>query len=318
MANLNYRELLKVDEIKLNLSMVKSELLARKVVVWGAGSLADFVSDILEEDFGVSPSLYVDWSEQNIGSRIKGVEVATPANFRHHPNYQEFFVVVAASAWRNAGCVLRNMGLENLKDFVVSFCGFRNARTFYRDEDLGSLVFVGQRTSTFEFMQKSLIQYRLIGWPITKIGAYSSIAIGAAIVQNHPMYATTSSYFFSKDDRCFEKNFRAHNPPTEIGNDVWLGRNAIILPGVKIGNGAIVGAGAIVTKDVPDYAIVVGNPARVIRKRFESEAIELFNTAQWWNWRPEKIEKYRDLFTDENVNRFLDVLRGMVQGKDYF
>lgn len=318
MQKLSYRESLKLEEVKLNLSTVQDQIRARKVVVWGAGTLAEYVSDVLKELLDVVPILYVDWSENNTGKEIRGVEIVTPSYFRHEVEYRDCFVIVAASAWRNAGCVLRNMGFENLKDFVVAYCGFRNQRSLYRDEDLGSLVFVGQRTSTFDFIQKSLIQYRLIGWPITKVGAYSSIAIGAAIVQNHPMYATTSSYFFANDDRCFEENFRAHNDPTEVGNDVWLGRNAIILPGVRVGNGAIVGAGAIVTKDVPDYAVVVGNPARVIRYRFEPEAIELFNTAQWWNWRPEKVEKYKSLFTQEDVSEFLAVLQEMVDNKDYF
>ena len=76
---------------------------------------------------------------------------------------------------------------------------------------------------------------------------------------------------------------------TVIGNDVWIGQYATILPGVKIGDGAIVAANATVTKDVAPYAIVGGNPAQLIRKRFDEETIETLLRLQWWNWSEKKI-----------------------------
>jgi chloramphenicol O-acetyltransferase type B len=77
--------------------------------------------------------------------------------------------------------------------------------------------------------------------------------------------------------------------PTEIGNDVWIGRRAIIMPGIRIGDGAVVGAGSIVTKDVASYAIVAGNPARFIRSRFTDAQIESLLEIRWWEWSDEKI-----------------------------
>ncbi|GEM_PF-5526429 len=85
-----------------------------------------------------------------------------------------------------------------------------------------------------------------------------------------------------------------------IGNDVWIGDSAIILKGVKIGNGVAIGAGAVVVKDVPDYSVVVGNPSRIIRKRFDSEIIALFNQLGWWDFTFEQIESLvetHELFT---------------------
>lgn len=82
-----------------------------------------------------------------------------------------------------------------------------------------------------------------------------------------------------------------------IGNDVWLGANVIITNGANIGNGVIAGAGAVITKDVPDYAIVAGVPARIIRYRYTPEQIEALNRIQWWNWSDEEIrERYEDFY----------------------
>ena len=76
-----------------------------------------------------------------------------------------------------------------------------------------------------------------------------------------------------------------------IGNDVWIGYNAIILSGVKIGDGAIVATGAVVTKDVKPYEIVGGIPAKVIRKRFSDEVIIKLQKMKWWNWPVDKIKR---------------------------
>lgn len=82
---------------------------------------------------------------------------------------------------------------------------------------------------------------------------------------------------------------------TIIGNDVWIGYGATIMSGVKIGNGAVIGANAVVACDVPDYAIAVGNPAKIIRYRFRPEAIERLLALSWWDWELPKILTNLDL-----------------------
>lgn len=101
---------------------------------------------------------------------------------------------------------------------------------------------------------------------------------------------------FVHDPRDFEKNNVLYHYPVNhekliIGNDVWIGYNAIILSGVKIGDGAIVATGAVVTKDVKPYEIVGGIPAKVIRKRFSDEVIIKLQKMKWWNWSVDKIKR---------------------------
>lgn len=88
---------------------------------------------------------------------------------------------------------------------------------------------------------------------------------------------------------------------TVIGNDVWIGHRATIMPGVKVGDGAIIASNATVTKDVEPYAIVGGNPARLIRKRFSDEQIERLLSIKWWDWDIERITKNVQHLTGKNI-----------------
>lgn len=89
---------------------------------------------------------------------------------------------------------------------------------------------------------------------------------------------------------------------TRIGNDVWIGKNAIILGGVRIGNGAIIASGSVVTKDVPDYNIVAGIPAKIIKQRFSDAIINELLELQWWNKSESEIEELRPLFEKDLSN----------------
>lgn len=83
---------------------------------------------------------------------------------------------------------------------------------------------------------------------------------------------------------------------TRIGNACWIGDSVIVLPGVTIGNGAVIGAGSVVTRDVPDYAIAAGNPARVLRRRFSEDKIALLQGLNWWDWPHDKLRRNRGFF----------------------
>jgi acetyltransferase-like isoleucine patch superfamily enzyme len=94
---------------------------------------------------------------------------------------------------------------------------------------------------------------------------------------------------------------------TRIGNDVWLGYRAIVLSGVTIGDGAVIAAGAVVASDVPAYAIVAGNPARLVRLRFPEDVIVQLLRLSWWNWPLEKIRACTDLLCSNDHRRLLDL-----------
>jgi serine acetyltransferase len=105
-------------------------------------------------------------------------------------------------------------------------------------------------------------------------------------------------------------NFVATDPikdiPLKIGNDVWLGHNSIIMPNVKeIGTGAVIGAGAVVNKDVPPYAVVVGNPARVVKYRFEKCVIEELLKSKWWEKSIEELKPHIREFQQFTANSTL-------------
>jgi virginiamycin A acetyltransferase len=126
----------------------------------------------------------------------------------------------------------------------------------------------------------------------TKIGRYCSFAEGVCIFnRNHPVdFRSTHPYFFNTKLGYVKDEFVPMRQIV-IGNDVWVGRNALILPSVKkIGDGAVIGAGSVVTKDVPDFAVVAGNPANIIKYRFSEETRREIKDSQWWNKDTEELQ----------------------------
>lgn len=96
---------------------------------------------------------------------------------------------------------------------------------------------------------------------------------------------------------------------TVIGNDVWIGYDCLIMPGVNIGNGAIISSRSVVVSDVPPYAVVGGNPAKVIKQRFAPEHVAVLEAVAWWDWPIEKITEYLDVIVSADI----DALRSLVQ-----
>lgn len=150
------------------------------------------------------------------------------------------------------------------------------------------------------------------------IGKFCQIAHGVRFITssaNHDMSGFSTYPFnnFTMDKKTSQEDIAAlFNIPnrkgdTTIGNDVWIGTEALIMPGVSIGDGAIISARAVVTKDVEPYSIVGGNPAKLLKKRFDENTIQSLQTIKWWDWSATKIEDHIDQITSCDVQALKDV-----------
>jgi acetyltransferase-like isoleucine patch superfamily enzyme len=146
----------------------------------------------------------------------------------------------------------------------------------------------------------------------TRIGRFCSFGSNISLINSdHPLDAVSTHHVFYKsaDHRhSFNEDFQFDDHIVRddglsllVGNDVWIGDHVIIKGGIHIADGAVVGMGAVVTKDVPPYAIVAGNPARIIRYRFEPSVIEQFLTTKWWDWPTDRIEEKAALFRNPDL-----------------
>lgn len=159
-------------------------------------------------------------------------------------------------------------------------------------------------------------------WAIkAKIGSFCSIGDGAYIGgAEHPMeWVSTSPAFENVRNSFPKKRFANIEMPlhklTTIGNDVWIGHNAVIKQGVTIGDGAVIGSNAVVTKNVPPYAVVGGVPAKIIKYRFSEEQIRFLLQAEWWNLSDAKLT---DLgFSFKDIHSFMKRYKALQGGVKY-
>ncbi|MDR1229722.1 MAG: GNAT family N-acetyltransferase [Azoarcus sp.] len=171
--------------------------------------------------------------------------------------------------------------------------------TYFSDVDFESRV-----THHYDFYGDKLV-----------IGKFCQIAAGVEFVMNganHRMNAASTFPFYILEG--WEQNAPSLSDlplkgNTVVGNDVWIGRNAVILPGVHIGNGAIIGAHAVVGGNVDAYTIVAGNPARPIRKRFDDELIGLLQAFKWWDLPAPEIQKIIPILSDGNLEHVKRALK---------
>ena len=141
------------------------------------------------------------------------------------------------------------------------------------------------------------------------IGKFCQIAAGVEFVMNdanHQINAVTTFPFYTLEGWDMEPPAPSDMPfkgDTVIGNDVWIGQNAVILPGVHIGDGAIIGANSVVGSDVAPYTIVIGNPAKVLRRRFDDELIGLLLQFRWWDKGAEEINGLIPILTCSDLEK---------------
>ena len=205
-----------------------------------------------------------------------------------------------------------------------------NTKTYPRTNDYQTIylntiinnpnIIVGDYTIYNDFVnhptqfEKNNVLYH---YPINQdrliIGKFCSIACGAKFLfnsANHTLKSLSNYTFplFFEEWGLDKKNVASawdNKGDIIIGNDVWIGYEAVIMAGVHIGDGAVIAARAVVTKDVPPYTIVGGTPARKIRMRFEEETIARLQQIQWWNWSVEKIRQSFPYIMDGTVDRLI-------------
>ena len=175
--------------------------------------------------------------------------------------------------------------------------------TYIADKEFESHV-----THLYEFNNDKLI-----------IGKFCQIASGVEFIMNganHQMNAVTTFPFYTLEGWNIEAPAIEDLPlkgDTIIGNDVWIGQNATILPGVHIGDGAIIGANSVVGSDVEAYTIVAGNPARLIRKRFDDELTSLLLKYKWWDQSIEDIQELIPIITNHDLEFVKEFLKGKLK-----
>lgn len=165
-----------------------------------------------------------------------------------------------------------------------------------------------------QFEQNNVLYHYPINHERLIIGKFCSIACGVKFLfncANHTL-KSLSTYTFSLfyEDWELEKSNVAsawdNKGDIVIGNDVWIGFEAVILAGVKIGDGAIIGTRAVVTKDVPPYSIVCGIPAKVIRKRYSPDIIEQLLSLRWWDWTKDRIKRNLPFIMAGNIENMTE------------
>jgi virginiamycin A acetyltransferase len=177
--------------------------------------------------------------------------------------------------------------------------------------EVGDYTYYDDFKDPTNFEKNVLYHFDFIGDKLI-IGKFCAIASGVKFIMNGANHESTpiSTFPFAIFRNGWEKINDSEHPTgkfpykgdTVIGNDVWVGYEATIMPGVKIGDGAVIASKAVVTKDVPPYTIVGGNPAKLIRKRFDNDSAARLQKIAWWNWTAEKITANLQLINSADID----------------
>lgn len=230
--------------------------------------------------------------------------------------------------------ILDNKQLESLKDTKISFSIYDSFPEWinegiinYPPENIYAEEYSTYCIST-EFYTTGAFSYSWSPLPsYMSMGRYCSIAAGVSIMPvsyQTNMFTTASMMYDSLlkhradfyHDHHYENNdvlnvtHETNHKPIEVGHDVYIGTSAILRRGIKIGDGAIIGAFAVVTKDVEPYSVVVGNPGRVVKKRYSDQQIERLARLKWWNWNFKKLMAFS---YEKDIDKLLDLLENSIE-----
>lgn len=305
------------------------------IIIFPYGETGKLVKDILKDFFNIEPKYCIDNKLCKYNDKIKPITFLKDINTAE---YRLFLATTNLNVYDELKKdVLRYVREENIVEISYAIkqkqIGWlkqqyielkkRNQEIKKRNQEIKKKVEVIKKPKTFvgKYSYGPLTNHAFV----ERVGAFCSIAIGCDVVDNHPtQYISTHPFIYYgsentpalevKYNECSGKEWYFDGVVPKrgvdkvqritIGNDVWLGKNVIITNSANIGNGVIAGAGAVITKDVPDYAVVAGVPARIVRYRYSQEQIEKLNKIAWWDWTDEEIrERYDDFYL--NVDEFI-------------
>lgn len=185
-------------------------------------------------------------------------------------------------------------------------------------------VCCGEIKSVFDVCKKvgkytygHLMVYRYDQRVMLEIGSFTSISaynVKALLSSGGHFTDYITTYSLYQDFPFYEDSFPPEQPLNSkgdmiIGSDVWIGIETLLMPGIKIGDGAVIGAGSVVVKDVPPYAVVGGNPARVLKYRFHQDIIDELLKIRWWDWEDERIREAAPFLMSKNVEKFIKLVK---------
>lgn len=266
----------------------------RNFIIYPFCEYGYLTKQILNQKYGIKEEYIIDKMASTVNKQIKNVE------FLDTINCSEYVFLVASSNYYN-----------EIESILLS-------KQIQRSNIINMLY--DNKSSNKKIDYVGVKSYGPLAYEyspaIESVGAFCSFASGTRVVANHVLGAVTNHPFIYANEKenseripdtmlvdnpkinVYDENI---NKKVKIGNDVWLGWNVLVKSGVTIGNGVIAGAGAVITKDVPDYAIVAGIPAKIMKYRFTQEQIEKLNKIKWWDWDLNKIRDCYDDFFDIEV-----------------
>ncbi len=283
---------------------------SRRIIVFPCGDVGIQVINIMKNLYSVNPALLIDNRKSKFSSDIHDL------SFLNELDCQNYVVILAST----------NPSIY--KDLKNSILGYFSSNKILELDSMKRADECGihHKTECGKYSFGPLCNHPFV----ESVGAFCSFAYGTAVVTNHPTeLITTAPFIYFNGRQSFDwldrENYSDYSDRSwylpgvqphrvnvkmrkiRIGNDVWLGTNVIITNGAYIGNGVIAAAGAVITRDVPDYAVVGGVPARIIKYRYNPDQITALNKIAWWDWTDDEIrERYDDFYlpVDEFIKKY--------------
>lgn len=278
----------------------------RRLIIFGSGKVGKLTHVALKM-VSNEACYFVDNDPAKHGLKIMGTIIQPPQVITEEKK-ESLFVLIASTYYREIERQLSEMGYREGEEF------YSILKPRLNEAARGERIIHGVKIGKYSY---GVEQHCYPDTLLESVGAFCSINTHSLIgMVNHPTtLITTHPFLYHPNDymgeyvpndlldlhRLADIHSLTKNGKIVIGNDVWIGAKTVILPSVRIGNGAIIAAGAVVTKDVPDYAIVAGVPAKVTRFRFSPEQIQILNEVKWWDWPDDKIASHSELLSNPDM-----------------